>query len=370
MAATAIGFYARNPRPIAAPKKSAFGGPSLSLDLCSNEEIKANIPPALTTLQIPKTQDIGNRMPQGPRRSARTTEAERQAIRHSDESLQTLARRIGVNPKTVAKWKQRTSSADLPRGPKRGQLRKLTAEEVGIIVQFREHTLLPLDDCLYALQAQIPHLSRSTLHRCLQRHGVSSLSSTRKPRVGIEQDVSALGDLHIEHAQVNAHDGAYFLFNAIEHASKFVFVQMGKGGDDMAAADFLAVLLRRHPCRIRRVFTTDDKPFVLTGRRSEFSRICQERGIEHCLAKRPDPWTRSPGARIGRMLQDGVTFASQDYLLRLLRQFLYAYNFRRRLKTLGGKTPNEFLCRAWAEQPECFARDPHHEILGLEFTHR
>ncbi|TCW29111.1 hypothetical protein EDC20_1011, partial [Gluconobacter oxydans] len=31
------------------------------------------------------------------------------------------------------------------------------------------HTLLPLDDCLYALQASIPHLTRSALHRCLQR---------------------------------------------------------------------------------------------------------------------------------------------------------------------------------------------------------
>jgi hypothetical protein len=35
------------------------------------------------------------------------------------------------------------------------------------------HTLLLLDDGLYALQAPIPHLTRSSLHRCLQRHGMS-----------------------------------------------------------------------------------------------------------------------------------------------------------------------------------------------------
>jgi hypothetical protein len=34
-----------------------------------------------------------------------------------------------------------------------------------------------LDDCLYALQATIPHLTRSSLHRCLQRHGISRLPS-------------------------------------------------------------------------------------------------------------------------------------------------------------------------------------------------
>ena len=45
-------------------------------------------------------------------------------------------------------------------------------------VAFRRHTLLPLDDCLYALQASIPHLTRSALHRCFQRHGISRLPET------------------------------------------------------------------------------------------------------------------------------------------------------------------------------------------------
>lgn len=40
---------------------------------------------------------------------------------------------------------------------------------------FRKHTLLPFDDCLYALQATIPELTRSSLHRCRQRHDISRL---------------------------------------------------------------------------------------------------------------------------------------------------------------------------------------------------
>ena len=43
------------------------------------------------------------------------------------------------------------------------------------MVAFRKHTLLPLDDCLYALQPSIPQLTRSALHRCLQRDGISRL---------------------------------------------------------------------------------------------------------------------------------------------------------------------------------------------------
>jgi len=40
-------------------------------------------------------------------------EAVRCAIQHSLESLRTLAKRYGINQKTVAKWSKRTSVADL-----------------------------------------------------------------------------------------------------------------------------------------------------------------------------------------------------------------------------------------------------------------
>lgn len=49
----------------------------------------------------------------------------------------------------------------------------LSVEEEAVIVAFRRHTLRPLDDCLYALQPTIPHLT--PLHRCLQRHGIGRL---------------------------------------------------------------------------------------------------------------------------------------------------------------------------------------------------
>jgi hypothetical protein len=77
---------------------------------------------------------------------ATTTEAVRRAIRHSQESLRTLARRHGINPKTVAKWKHRASVADLPTGPKDAGSTVLSVEEEAVIVAFRRHTLLPLDD--------------------------------------------------------------------------------------------------------------------------------------------------------------------------------------------------------------------------------
>src|SRR5580698_4752652 len=106
---------------------------------------------------------------------ATTTAAVRRAIQQSQESLRVLAQRYGINQKTVAKWKRRTSVADVPTGPKDPKSTVLTIEEEAIVVAFRRHTLLPLDDCLYSLQATIPHPSRSSLHRCLQRHDISRL---------------------------------------------------------------------------------------------------------------------------------------------------------------------------------------------------
>lgn len=85
--------------------------------------------------------------------SATTTEATHRAIQNSQESLRALAKRYGINQKTVAKWKKRTSVADLPTGPKDPHSSVLSLEEEAIIVAFRKHTLLPLDDCLNALQA-------------------------------------------------------------------------------------------------------------------------------------------------------------------------------------------------------------------------
>ncbi len=110
--------------------------------------------------------------------SATTTAAVRRAIQHSQESLRALAGRYGINPKTVAKWRARASVADQRTGPRAPRSTVLTAEDEAIVVAFRRHTLLPLDDCLYALQATIPHLTRSSLHRCLQRHGISRLPET------------------------------------------------------------------------------------------------------------------------------------------------------------------------------------------------
>jgi hypothetical protein len=72
-----------------------------------------------------------------------------------------------------------------------------------VVVAFRRHTLLPLDDCLYALQPTIAHLTRSSLHRCLQRHGVSRLpqmEGDKEPRSKFK--TYPIGFFHVDFAEV------------------------------------------------------------------------------------------------------------------------------------------------------------------------
>jgi len=107
--------------------------------------------------------------------SATTTAGVRRAIQNSQASIRTLAKQYSINPKTVAKWKKRSTVHDADMGPKQRHSTILTTEEETLIVAFRKLTLLPLDDCLYALQETIPHLTRSALHRCFQRYEINRL---------------------------------------------------------------------------------------------------------------------------------------------------------------------------------------------------
>ena len=104
---------------------------------------------------------------------------------------------------------KRGSVADLPTGPKEPKSTSLSLEDEAIIVAFRKHTLLPLDDCLYALQATIPHLTRSSLHRCLQRHGISRLPDVEDGK-GIKRKFKTypIGYFHIDIAEVRTAMGS------------------------------------------------------------------------------------------------------------------------------------------------------------------
>src|SRR3954452_676337 len=192
-----------------------------------------------------------------------TTAAIRRAIQHSQESLRALAKRYGVNQKTIAKWKRRTSVADVPTGPTEPRSTVLSIEEEAVVVAFRGHTLLPLDDCLYALQATIPHLTRSSLHRCLQRHGISRLPETEDDKPAKKRfKPYPIGYFHIDIAEVRTEQGKLYLFVAIDRTSKFAFVELHERVTRRLAGDFLRHLIAAVPYRVHTVLTDNGTHFT------------------------------------------------------------------------------------------------------------
>jgi transposase InsO family protein len=319
---------------------------------------------------------------------ATTTAAVRRAIQHSQESLRVLARRHGINPKTVAKWKRRTSVQDERTGPKQPRSTVLTIDEEAVVVAFRRHTLLPLDDCLYALQATIPHLTRSSLHRCLQRRGISRLPDTDgdKPRRAKFKRYP-IGFFHVDIAELRTEQGKLYLLVAIDRTSKFAFVELHEKVTRRVAGNFLRALIAAVPYRVHTVLTDNGTHFTEPSgngwtpdeikqmlarkqlfRAHSFEIACAKNDVEHRLTKPRHPWTNGQVERMNRTIKEATVkrfhYTTHDQLRTHLADFVAAYNFGRRLKTLRGLTPYEFVCKTWTEQPQRFTINPLHQMPG------
>ena len=318
---------------------------------------------------------------------ATTTHAIRAAIQRSKASIQALSERFGINPKTVAKWRTRTSLEDSPMGPRAPRSTVLSADEETLILAFRRHTLLALDDCLYALQATIPHLTRSSLHRLFQRHEVSRLPTVEGPRPRQKFKAYPIGYIHIDLAEVWTEEGKLYLFVAIDRVSKFAFAELHPRATRRCAADFLRRLIEHVPYAIHTVLT--DNGFQFTPphggwsvgdirrmlasqqrfRAHAFDFACAQHGIEHRLTKFNHPWTNGQVERMNRTIKEATVrrfyYETHESLRVHLATFLDAYNFAKRLKSLRGLTPFERICQLWTEQPQRFRLNPIHHMAGL-----
>ena len=311
--------------------------------------------------------------------SARTTPRVRAELQASQESTRTLATRYGLNPKTVAKWKKRTTTTDAPMGPRDPRSTVLTEVEEAMIVELRRRTLLPLDDVLGCLRVAIPKLTRSALHRCLQRHGISRLpESDDKASKRGRFAKTTIGYVHIDVCELRLANGKLHMFVAIDRVSKFTYVEFHEGADTTSGPAFLRSVVAAFPFRIHTVLTDNGTPFAdLPKNRNGptarlrghmFDRVCREHGIEHRLTKPYHPWTNGQVERMNRTIKDATVKAfhydTLDCLKAHVIAFITAHNFAKHLKALRWRTPFEAICDAWTKDPSPFNINPHHLITG------
>jgi transposase InsO family protein len=100
-----------------------------------------------------------------------------------------------------------------------------------------------------------------------------------------------------------------------------------------------------------------------------FDRCCQENSIEHRLTKIKHPWTNGQVERMNRTIKEATVkryhYDRHEELESHLADFIDAYNYGRRLKTLRGLTSYEFIVAAWTKEPERFRLNPIHQMPGL-----
>jgi len=109
-----------------------------------------------------------------------------------------------------------------------------------------------------------------------------------------------------------------------------------------------------------------------------FDMRCREHDIEHRFTKVKHPWSNGQSLpsgltrwveRMNRTIKDATVkrfhYDSHDQLRRHLQDFIDAYNFGRRLKTLKGLTPYAFICKQCIIEPERFTLNPIHQMPGL-----
>ncbi|MFK5973986.1 MAG: DDE-type integrase/transposase/recombinase [Flavobacteriaceae bacterium] len=124
--------------------------------------------------------------------------------------------------------------------------------------------MLPLDDLYIALKPIMPELPRSNLHRCLQRNGISRLSDllAKEEKATYKKFKDyGLGYLHVDTAEIKIGKQKWYLFVAIDRATRFVHIEVYDNKRMSTAADFLEGTLEQYPFKITKILTDNGIEF-------------------------------------------------------------------------------------------------------------
>jgi transposase InsO family protein len=188
-----------------------------------------------------------------------------------------------------------------------------------------------------------------------------------------------IGYFHIDLAEVQTAEGKLYLYVAIDRTSKFAFVQLVKKTGRTSASAFLEALIAAVPYKIHTVLTDNVDPVhfpaALRGRPDSKIRDTYVRYAlpgewnRTWLTKVKHPWTNGQVERMNRTIKEATVqryhYDRHDQLETHLADFINAYNYARRLKTLKGLTPYEYICKCWTSQPERFKLNPLQQMPGL-----
>jgi transposase-like protein len=311
--------------------------------------------------------------------NATTTPRIREEIQKSMESAAVLAKRYNLNIKTIYKWRKAGRTADNPSGPTK--VRSVLSDiEQQVICEFRRVTRFSLDDVFIALKDKIPALSRSNLHRCLQRNGLSVRppDETQTPKEKKSFKDYPMGFVHMDITTVHTDTCKCYLFVAIDRATKYVYVEIYETMTMAMSCLFLSNLLAHCPFKITKILTDNGAQFTYAllsehlrpkNKTHPFDEICMINGIDHRLTKFRHPWTNGQVEVTNRILKSHTTKTYHYETIESLKQHLMAfvmyYNHERKLKALKYQSPFDIILKEFDAHPSAFHTDPSQMIMGL-----
>ena len=119
--------------------------------------------------------------------SATTTEAIRRAIQHSQESLRTLAGAMASTRRPSPNGSSAPPSPICQPDPKSPDPRSSRSGTRPSSLPSASTRCCPSTTASMLCRRAIPHLTRSSLHRCLQRHGIWRLPEIEGEQAGQEK---------------------------------------------------------------------------------------------------------------------------------------------------------------------------------------
>lgn len=277
-------------------------------------------------------------------------------------------------------WRKRDHVSDLPFGPKKLRTVLTDIEQKAICI-FRKATNHSLDDCFIALKDSIPNLSRSNLHRCLKRNGISVLQKEEKTTSTAGKKkfkTYEIGYLHIDITEVNLENNPkLYLFVAIDRTSKMAVARLYQNQTIKNSIKFLNKVIELFPYKIHTILTDNGAQFTYELLQKhlrpksfhQFDLLCKKHAIKHKLTKFRHPWTNGQVERMNRAIKGTTTktyhYDSINQFEKHLQEFILAYNFAKKLKSLNFKTPFGFLIEKFKNNPTLFYQNPDHYLRGL-----
>ena len=302
--------------------------------------------------------------------NATTTPRIRAYIQKSSASIAALARELGIHNRTVARWKARTQVLDRSTRPHR-LATTMTDWEEALIVELRRSLALPLDDITEAMRRCVnPRLSRSAIHRCLQRHAISARLTPDKAPAAAFQTAAPAGFIHIDVKYLPPlNRRRSYAYVAIDRATRFVYLEILPDRRAQTAAGFLDRFRASFPLEIHTILTDNGSEFTdrfavnkkgkppdKPSGQHPFDRLCARHAITHRLTRPFRPQTNGMVERFNRRLGDHLDRMPQnraahhrrflDHAERdaYLHTFVADYN-RTRLHCLDYHAPAELLAK-------------------------